>query len=184
MTIQELLYYVCPEDIWRSWYISVILLNLVISLQSFMDILLLWRWQFFFSKLVLIASHFISWFMKDLIYWLKDFHLRLWGKTISFQKKNAILYILSFLVSFFFTHILCGIVYKEKKEQFKPNVVKNKGSFKHKMQKSDLIISKAWKASHMNECQVTRTPSRACSSMDKYWLSTSYVPDTVLDTET
>lgn len=162
----------------------MILLNLVISLQSFMDILLLWRWQFFFSKLVLIASHFISWFMKDLIYWLKDFHLRLWGKTISFQKKNAILYILSFLVSFFFTHILCGIVYKEKEEQFKPNVVKNKGSFKHKMQKSDLIISKAWKASHMNECQVTRTPSRACSSMDKYWLSTSYVPDTVLDTET
>lgn len=118
------------------------------------------------------SFHFMVYERSDI---LERFSFKTVGKKISFQKKNAILYILSFFILFFFfTNSLCGTVYKEKEEQFKLNLVKNNGSFKYKMQKSDLKISKTWKALHMDEWQVRRTPSWVCSSMDKYWLSTSY----------
>lgn len=119
-TIKELLYYVCPGDIWRSWYIPVILLNLVISLHSFMEILLLWRWQFFFSKLVLIASHFISWFIKDLIQWLKDLHRRIQKKHPPPLTECCLVHSHLFWSLFFFfflAHILCRFVYKAKESR-------------------------------------------------------------------
>ena len=95
------------------------------------------------------SFHFMVYERSDI---LERFSFKTVGKKISFQKKNAILYILSFFILFFFfTNSLCGTVYKEKEEQFKLNLVKNNGSFKYKMQKSDLKISKTWKALHMDE---------------------------------
>lgn len=96
------------------------------------------------------SFHFMVYERSDIL--VKRFSFKTVGENNLFSEKERYFVHPVFFGSFFlFTHILCGIVYKEKEEQFKLNLVTNKGSFKHKMQKSDLIISKAWKASHMNE---------------------------------
>ena len=95
------------------------------------------------------SFHFMVYERSDTL--VKRFSFRTVEGGRLFSEKECYFVHPLFFGSFFFTHILCGIVYKEKEEQFKWNLVKNKGSFKYKMQKSDLIISKAWKALHMNE---------------------------------
>lgn len=145
-TIQELWYYVCPGDMWRSWYSPVILLNPVISLYSFMENFTALEMTVFFLKISSDGQsfHFMVYERSGIL-----------GKRSSSKniEKNSLSpnecrFVHShFLVNFFLTYPVWDCLWEKGKGNLDIwlTLFKNNRNFKYKMQKNDLLIAKVLK---------------------------------------